>query len=72
MNAEDGSYDIALHAASSTGHTKIVELLLQAGANVNAGGGRYGSALQSGIDEWSSKGDSAVIASRSERQCSKR
>jgi ankyrin repeat protein len=39
-------YDNALQAASLYGNTSTVELLLNAGANVNAQGGRYGNALQ--------------------------
>ncbi len=36
----------ALHAASSHGHEKVVQMLLDAGVNINARGGRYNSALQ--------------------------
>ena len=36
----------ALYIASSRGRTKIVQLLLAAGANANTKGGEYGSALR--------------------------
>src|SRR5436189_82827 len=46
VNAEGGSYDNALQAASNRGSEKEVELLLSKGAEVNAQGGLYGNALQ--------------------------
>ncbi|KAJ5778584.1 hypothetical protein N7520_001830 [Penicillium odoratum] len=39
----------ALLAASSRGHPNVVKILLGAGANVNAQGGRYGNALQAAV-----------------------
>ena len=40
------NYGTTLHAASLGGHEKIVTMLLNKGADVNAQGGLYGSALQ--------------------------
>ncbi|EDU43191.1 ankyrin repeat domain containing protein [Pyrenophora tritici-repentis Pt-1C-BFP] len=42
----DGDYRNALQAASERGHTEIVKLLLDKGADVNAQGGLHGNALQ--------------------------
>ncbi|KAB8229928.1 uncharacterized protein BDW43DRAFT_287342 [Aspergillus alliaceus] len=42
----DGYYGSALQAAIAGGHTKMVQLLLDLGADVNAKGGKYGFALQ--------------------------
>ncbi len=39
-------YGTALHAASFGGHEKIVQMLLEKGADVNVQGGHYGNALQ--------------------------
>ncbi|RMY37711.1 hypothetical protein D0866_03089 [Hortaea werneckii] len=39
-------YDEALYVASQQGHEKAVQMLLAAGAYVNAQGGQYGDALQ--------------------------
>ncbi|KAH6881080.1 hypothetical protein B0T10DRAFT_518795 [Thelonectria olida] len=44
VRAEGRCYGSALQAASAGGHDKIVQLLLEKGADVNAG--KYGSALQ--------------------------
>ena len=44
--AQDGGLDLSLRTASEEGRFDIVELLLGKGANVNAEGGWYGSALQ--------------------------
>jgi len=38
-------------AASTRGHQQIVDLLLKAGADVNAQGGEYGNALQAALHE---------------------
>jgi ankyrin repeat protein len=46
VNAQGGEYGNALQAASYKGHMKIVQLLLEKGAEVNAQGGKYGNALQ--------------------------
>ena len=45
INAEGGSYGIALQAASQAGRESLVRLLLDGGANIHAQGGRYGTAL---------------------------
>ncbi|KAL9632949.1 MAG: hypothetical protein Q9164_004994 [Protoblastenia rupestris] len=39
-------FGTTLHAASAGGHKKIVEILLEKGADINAQGGYYGNALQ--------------------------
>src|SRR5215472_6029359 len=46
INARCGLYGNALHAASSNGHERIVDLLLQHGADVHAVTAILGSALQ--------------------------
>ena len=46
INAQVGDYGSALQAASDQGHEKVVQLLLDRGADVNAQGGYYGTALQ--------------------------
>ncbi|KAI0812910.1 ankyrin repeat-containing domain protein [Xylaria sp. FL0064] len=46
INAEEGKYGTALHAASSHGNYEAVQLLLDAGADVNVQVKRWGSALQ--------------------------
>lgn len=38
VNFQGGQYDTALHAAASRGHTGIVQLLLEHGADVTIGG----------------------------------
>lgn len=55
-NAQGGYYGTALQAASSTGHEKVVELLLRNGANVNARG-KYDTALHAA----STKGNDKVV-----------
>ncbi|KAL8701797.1 MAG: hypothetical protein Q9201_004711 [Fulgogasparrea decipioides] len=45
------NYGTTLHAASAGGHNKIVEMLLDKGADINAQGGEYGNALQAAITE---------------------
>jgi ankyrin repeat protein len=51
VNAQDGEYGTALHAASFRGREQIVKLLLKAGADVNAQGGNYRSALRAALSE---------------------
>ncbi|KAJ5588763.1 hypothetical protein N7537_011441 [Penicillium hordei] len=46
VNRPDGTKSYPVMWASSNGHDRIVELLLERGANVNAQGGLYGNALQ--------------------------
>jgi ankyrin repeat protein len=46
-NGIPGSYGSALQGASFQGHEKIVQVLLDRGANFNSPGGMYGTALQS-------------------------
>jgi ankyrin repeat protein len=43
-------YGNALQAASQGGHVKVVQMLLAAGADVNAQGGQYGRALQAALE----------------------
>jgi ankyrin repeat protein len=40
-----------LQAAAAQGHTEIVGILLEKGADINAAGGRYGSSLQAAAAE---------------------
>ena len=51
VNIQGGRYGNALQAASSGGHEKVVQRLLDQGADINAQGGRYGSALQAASSE---------------------
>jgi hypothetical protein len=53
VNAQDGEYGTAsaLQAAASRGYDKTVELLLDRGADINAEGGFYGTALQAASGE---------------------
>ncbi|KAL4793151.1 hypothetical protein BDV19DRAFT_231391 [Aspergillus venezuelensis] len=51
INAQGGRYGNALQAASFRGHEKMVQILLDQGADVNAQGGRYGNALQAASSE---------------------
>ena len=46
VNATGGFHGNALRAASYQGHDKVVEILIDKGANVNLQGGIYGNALQ--------------------------
>ncbi|KAJ5601798.1 hypothetical protein N7510_011332 [Penicillium lagena] len=46
VNKKGGRLGSALQAASSRGHGKVVQILLDRGADVNAEGGRFGNALQ--------------------------
>ena len=46
VNAGGGTHGNALNAASYWGHEKVVQLLLDNGAEVNAQGGFFGNALQ--------------------------
>ena len=43
---KEDDYGNALQAASFGGHEKVVQMLLDQGADVNAQGGEYGNALQ--------------------------
>jgi hypothetical protein len=47
-NRQISQLDEALQTASNTGDTQRVEQLLMQGADINAKGGVYGSALQAG------------------------
>jgi ankyrin repeat protein len=55
MNATGGFYHTALQGAAQEDSHKIVELLLEAGADVNESGGRYGSALAAAKREGNGK-----------------
>lgn len=44
-------YDTTLHATSLEGHKKIMQMLLDKGAHVNAQGEFYGNALQAALSE---------------------
>ncbi|RJE23332.1 Ankyrin repeat protein [Aspergillus sclerotialis] len=46
IHSHGGRYGNALQAASSNSHEKVVQMLLDKGANVNAQDGFYGNALQ--------------------------
>ena len=46
INTQGGYYGNALQAALLGGHNKVIEMLLDKGADVNAQGGYYGNALQ--------------------------
>ncbi|KAF8156309.1 hypothetical protein K438DRAFT_1621655, partial [Mycena galopus ATCC 62051] len=41
-----GRYGSPLQAAAAGGHTEIIRIVLETGADVNAVGGEYGSSLQ--------------------------
>ena len=45
VNAQRGLYGNALQATSIRGHDKVVQMLLEKGADVNTQGGEYGNAL---------------------------
>ncbi|KAJ5372564.1 NACHT nucleoside triphosphatase [Penicillium concentricum] len=45
FNAQGGEYANPLQAASLSGHEKVVQILLDHGADVNAQGGQHGNAL---------------------------
>jgi hypothetical protein len=51
-----GEYGNALPAASRGGHDKVVQMLLDAGADVNAQGGEYSNALQAASNDVDRKG----------------
>ncbi|KAJ5504615.1 hypothetical protein N7463_007489 [Penicillium fimorum] len=57
INSQGGTYGNALQVASSGGHDKTVEILLERGADVNGQGGIYGNALQAA----SSKGHDGIV-----------
>lgn len=46
-----GYYGNALQAASEGGHEKVVQMLLDAKADINAEGGHYSNALQAALEE---------------------
>jgi ankyrin repeat protein len=46
VNAQGGYNGNALQAASSKGHERVVQMLLDQGANVNAQGGYFGGAIE--------------------------
>ena len=46
INAQGGLYGNALQAASGNSNEKVVQQLLDNGADINAQGGDYGNALQ--------------------------
>lgn len=46
IDAQGGFYGHALQAASIRGHEKVVQMLLDRGADINAQGGTYSNALQ--------------------------
>lgn len=50
INMSGGRYGNALQAAAGHGYEKVVQLLLDNGADVNAQGGHYGSALLAAAD----------------------
>jgi hypothetical protein len=57
VNTLGGFLGNALQAASYNGHEKVVQILLDQGANANAQGGHFGNALQAA----SANGDENVI-----------
>ncbi|KAF7513173.1 hypothetical protein GJ744_010569 [Endocarpon pusillum] len=57
LKVDSTSYGDALYAASSRGDEKVVQMLLELDAEVNAQGGRYGNALQAA----SERGDEKVV-----------
>ena len=50
VHVRDGTGATALHVAAFHGHHTIVELLLGAGAEVNARDDRFGATLRSAVD----------------------
>ena len=66
---EGGYYGNALQAACSGGHDKIVQMLLEHGADVNAQGGLYGNALQAACSGGHDKDRADATRARSRCQC---
>jgi ankyrin repeat protein len=49
VDAKDNSEQTALHLAAEGGHTEVVKLLLEKGAEINSPGGLYGRPLQHAV-----------------------
>ncbi|KAK5947991.1 hypothetical protein OHC33_010975 [Knufia fluminis] len=62
-NAQRARYSNALQAASAGGHEKVVQILVEQGADVNTQGGHFGNALQAA----SARGHEKVVQMLLER-----